>query len=56
MYNLYKIYQITDTAKAEEMKNRISSQYPDSRYAQIINNKNPNKLNLNLILKKQQKQ
>ena len=41
MYNLYKIYQITDTAKAEEMKNRISSQYPDSRYAQIINNKNP---------------
>ncbi|TRX24534.1 gliding motility protein [Flavobacterium franklandianum] len=42
MYNLYKIYQITDAAKAEEMKNRISSQYPDSRYAQIINNKNPN--------------
>ena len=42
MYNLYKIYQITDVAKAEEMKNRISSQYPDSRYAQIINNKNPN--------------
>ncbi|WP_304198021.1 tetratricopeptide repeat protein [Flavobacterium alvei] len=42
MYNLYKIYQITDAAKAEDMKNRISSQYPDSRYAQIINNKNPN--------------
>lgn len=42
LYNLYKIYQITDAAKAEEMKNRISSQYPDSRYAQIINNKNPN--------------
>jgi tetratricopeptide (TPR) repeat protein len=42
MYNLYKIYQITDSTKAEEMKNRISSQYPDSRYAQIINNKNPN--------------
>ena len=42
MYNLYKIYQITDAAKAEEMKNSISSQYPDSRYAQIINNKNPN--------------
>jgi tetratricopeptide (TPR) repeat protein len=41
MYNLYKIYQITDAAKAEEMKKRISSQYPDSRYAQIINNKNP---------------
>lgn len=42
LYNLYKIYQITDATKAEEMKNRISSQYPDSRYAQIINNKNPN--------------
>jgi tetratricopeptide (TPR) repeat protein len=40
MYNLYKIYQITDSAKAEEMKNRISSQYPNSRYAQIINNTN----------------
>jgi len=42
MYNLYKIYQITDSAKAEDMKNRISSQYPNSRYAQIINNTNPN--------------
>ena len=41
MYNLYKIYQITDNGKAEEMKNRISSQYPNSRYAQIINNTNP---------------
>ena len=42
MYNLYKIYQITDAAKAEVMKNRINSQYPNSRYAQIINNANPN--------------
>lgn len=41
LYNLYKIYQITDNAKAQEIKNSISSQYPDSRYAQIINNKNP---------------
>jgi hypothetical protein len=41
MYNLYKIYQITDSTKAEEMKNRISTQYPNSRYAQIINNTNP---------------
>lgn len=40
MYNLFKIYQITDLAKAEEMKTRISSQYPDSRYAHIINNAN----------------
>ncbi|WP_228479056.1 type IX secretion system periplasmic lipoprotein PorW/SprE [Flavobacterium soyangense] len=44
MYNLYKIYQITNSAKAEEMKNRISSQYPDSRYAQIINNTNSNSI------------
>jgi len=42
MYNLYKIYQITDSGKAEDMKNRISSKYPNSRYAQIINNTNPN--------------
>ncbi len=41
MYNLYKIYQITDSNKAVEMKARISSQYPNSRYAQIINNANP---------------
>jgi TolA-binding protein len=38
LYNLFKIYQITDKAKAEEMKSRILSQYPNSRYAQIINN------------------
>ncbi|WP_035669008.1 tetratricopeptide repeat protein [Flavobacterium sp. 83] len=40
LYNLYKIYQITDAGKAEEIKNRISAQYPNSRYAQIINNTN----------------
>lgn len=39
MYNLYKIYQITNPAKAEAMKAEISSKYPDSRYAQILNNK-----------------
>lgn len=38
LYNLFKIYQITDNAKAEAMKSRILSQYPNSRYAQIINN------------------
>ena len=38
MYNLYKIYQITDTTKANAMKNRIVSQFPTSRYAQIISN------------------
>ena len=38
MYNLYKIYQITNASKAVEMKSKISSMYPNSRYAQIINN------------------
>ncbi|WP_413999715.1 tetratricopeptide repeat protein [Flavobacterium sp. W1B] len=47
MYNLYKTYQITDSAKAEEMKRRISTQFPDSRYAQIINNVNPDAAALN---------
>jgi tetratricopeptide (TPR) repeat protein len=42
MYNLFKIYQITDAGKAEEMRKRISAQYPSSRYAQIINNTNAN--------------
>jgi hypothetical protein len=40
MYNLYKIYQITDANKAAEMQNKISIQFPNSRYAQIINNSN----------------
>jgi hypothetical protein len=38
---LYKLYQINGSNKAEAMKNRIVTQYPDSRYAQIINNTNP---------------
>lgn len=41
MYNLYKLYQITDVNKAAAIKNKISTQFPDSRYAQIINNTNP---------------
>ncbi|PVX45915.1 protein involved in gliding motility SprE [Flavobacterium sp. 103] len=40
-YNLYKIYEITDPAKAESIKNEIVSQYPNSRYAQIITNSSP---------------
>ncbi|MES2240863.1 MAG: tetratricopeptide repeat protein [Bacteroidota bacterium] len=40
LYNLFKIYQITDSAKAEAIKNKITSQYPNSRYAQILNNSN----------------
>ncbi|OOG70167.1 gliding motility protein [Flavobacterium sp. A45] len=37
-YNLYKIYEITNPSKAESIKNEIISQYPNSRYAQIITN------------------
>lgn len=36
MYNLYKIYEITDKDKALAMKERIISQYPESRYAVIL--------------------
>lgn len=39
-YNLYKIYEITNPSKSDELKNKILSQYPNSRYAQIINNIN----------------
>lgn len=38
MYNLYKIYEIIDPTKAAAMKNRITTNYPNSRYAQILNN------------------
>lgn len=41
MYNLYKIYEIIDKERAIAMKNSISTKYPNSRYAQIINNQNP---------------
>ena len=37
MYNLYKLYEVlNDKDKAEAMKAKIISQYPDSRYAQIL--------------------
>ncbi|WP_281636834.1 tetratricopeptide repeat protein [Flavobacterium marginilacus] len=39
-YNLYKIYEITNAAKAEGIKKELVSQYPNSRYAQIITNLN----------------
>jgi tetratricopeptide (TPR) repeat protein len=39
-YNLYKIYQIINPAKAEQLKQQIIAEYPNSRYAEII--KNPN--------------
>ena len=38
MYNLYKLYEIADGSKANYMKSRIIAQYPQSRYAQIVNN------------------
>jgi hypothetical protein len=41
MYNLYKIYEIINKEKALTMKAKIISQYPNSRYAQILSNTNP---------------
>lgn len=38
MYHLYKIYEILDKQKADTIKARIISLYPDSRYAQILLN------------------
>lgn len=37
-YNLYKIYQIINLAKAEDYKKQIIEGYPESRYAQILLN------------------
>lgn len=38
-YNLYKIYsEMGELAKAQSLKNDIVSQYPDSRYAAILQN------------------
>ncbi|SFA97533.1 protein involved in gliding motility SprE [Flavobacterium swingsii] len=36
MYNLYKIYEITNKTKAEVVKNQIITNYPNTRYAQIL--------------------
>ena len=38
MYNLYKIYQQISPVKADDMKKQILAKYPESRYAQILNN------------------
>ncbi len=35
-YNLYKIYSLTDSIKASNEKDFIITNYPDSRYAQLI--------------------
>jgi hypothetical protein len=38
MYNLYKLYEILDKDKASAIKSSIITQYPNSRYAQILLN------------------
>jgi hypothetical protein len=39
MYNLFKIYEIIDKGKAENMRTQIVSNYPNTRYAQILSGK-----------------
>ena len=41
MYYLYKIYEITGSSKMATMKQGIIAEYPESRYAQILSNANP---------------
>lgn len=38
MYNLYRIYEILGSGKMASIRSEIMAKYPDSRYAQIINN------------------
>ena len=38
MYHLYKLYEILDKSKAQAMKESIVANYPNSRYAQILQN------------------
>ena len=38
IYNLFKIYEIIDPSKAKFFKEQIINEYPESRYAQIIQN------------------
>ena len=38
MYHLYKLYEILDKSKAQAIKESIVANYPDSRYAQILQN------------------
>jgi tetratricopeptide (TPR) repeat protein len=46
LYNLYKLYQMTDANKALVLKNRIVSEFPSSRYSQIISNTDANNTNV----------
>lgn len=41
LYNLYKIYELSNKTRVEEIKNQIISQYPNTRYAQILNGNIP---------------
>ncbi|WP_293874387.1 gliding motility protein [Flavobacterium sp.] len=38
MYNLYKLFEVLDKEKAESIKASIIREYPNSRYAQILQN------------------
>lgn len=38
LYKLYKIYEEIDPAKAMAVKNTITTQHPDSRYAKLLQN------------------
>ena len=35
-YNLFRLYEISNPAKAEILKNEILTSYPDTRYAQLV--------------------
>jgi len=43
-YNLYKIYEIINPAKAEAMKQEIISGYPNSHYAQVLQSGSVNEI------------
>ena len=40
LYNLFKIYEITNRSKAETVKSNITTRYPESRFAKILTNPN----------------
>jgi hypothetical protein len=42
MYHLYELYEILDKSKAAAMKESIVANYPNSRYAQILQNPTSN--------------
>lgn len=46
MYNLYRVYEILGSDKRIALKSAITAKYPDSRYAQIINNPNSDLANI----------